>query len=556
MLYRVVTNALGEIQYRLYVPEAFRYELMHHYHFTLNPGHKKRVLAPSLEKYFYWPDLPKDCAAFTQACRTCAERDATVPNQVPAGYHPTPELPFDSVYVDCKKPHKESGGFKYILVVVCALTRWTVYIPMEAIDGASVFRALFNHVFCLFGVPRTALVSDNGPEFRNNLMDEMAQYLGYRKVNVLPWHPQANGIAEAAVKRIKLLLDRHTTRYHEWHKILPLAQYALNTEVTAGFKLSPFAALFGREPVGLPELENPALSPPRETGSAFLESLRARVQAIQSHLKEISDQTKEKVRNAAEADRYKAGEQKIECGDIVWLQYRNREHALRLMKAGGQPWKHPYRVEAVSNSGAKLVPFKGSPRVMLWQPLQRLTKSPPKFHDESTLYDVDSTGFSLAPFCETPRPRERLDENPLNGHVKDGAPNPDGTYEIEQILSAQWNKKADDYMMKVKWKGWVKPTFETRWFLLNPDNCSDEDIHEQVREAVRRARRGKGLPDDDEDALPEVLTDDSDNDDEECEEEGAVDGGTDQMMILGAADEEFEQLEFFRRKLHAVRQFM
>ena len=91
---------------------------------------------------------------------------------------------------------------------------------------------------------------------------------------------------------------------------------------------------------------------------------------------------------------------------------------------------------------------------------------------------------------------------------------------------------------------------------MNPDNCSDGDIHEQVREAVRRARRGKGLPDDDEDALPEVLTDDSDNDDEECEEEGAVDGGTDQMMILGAADEEFEQLEFFRRKLHAVRQFM
>ena len=425
---------------------------------------------------------------------------------------------------------------------------------MKAIDGASVFRALFNHVFCLFGIPRSALVSDNGPEFRNNLMDEMAQYLGYRKVNVLPWHPQANGLAEAAVKRIKLLLDRHTQRYHEWHKVLPVAQYALNSEILADLKMSPFAALFGREPIGLPELENPELGPPRETGTTFLESLRERLRVIHSHLKDVSDAAKEKVKQAAEADRYKAGEQQIAPGDLVWLQYRNRDHARRLMKAGGQPWKHPYKVEAVSNSGAKLIPFKGSPRVMMWQPLHRLTKSPPKFHEESTLYDLDATGFSLAPYCATPPPREHLNMNPFDGHTKEGAPNPDGTYEIERVLSAKWSKKADDYLMKIKWKGWSKPTEETRWFLLNPDNCSDEEIHEQVREVVRRTRRGKGVPDEDNRDHIEILTDESDDDGgERVEDEGVVDGGTDQIMLLCAADDEYDYCEFLRRRLVVIR---
>jgi len=97
--------------------------------------------------------------------------------------------------------------------------------------------------------------------------------------------------------------------------------------------------------IRLPELENPSLSSPREPGSVFLESLRERLKTIHAHLKAVSDEHKEKIRATAEAGRYKAGEQAIAPGDIVWLQYRNREHARRLMKAGGQPWKHPYRVE-------------------------------------------------------------------------------------------------------------------------------------------------------------------------------------------------------------------
>ena len=55
------------------------------------------------------------------------------------------------------------------------------------------------------------------------------------------------------------------------------------------------------------------------------------------------------------------------------------------------------------------------------------------------------------------------------------------------------SKTVNDYMIKIKWKGYTEPTGETRTFLLNPDNCSDEDIHRQVRDAIRRARRSNGV---------------------------------------------------------------
>ena len=56
-----------------------------------------------------------------------------------------------------------------------------------------------------------------------------SRFYGYRHIHILPFNPQANGTAEAAVKRIKLLLDRQTDGYKDWHALLPLAQHQLNS---------------------------------------------------------------------------------------------------------------------------------------------------------------------------------------------------------------------------------------------------------------------------------------------------------------------------------------
>ena len=63
------------------------------------------------------------------------------------------------------------------------------------------------------------------------LQKRMAEFYGYRHIPILPYNAQANGAAEAGVKRIKTLLDRHLKDYADWHRILPLARRVLNMDV-------------------------------------------------------------------------------------------------------------------------------------------------------------------------------------------------------------------------------------------------------------------------------------------------------------------------------------
>ena len=275
---------------------------MHHSHYTLNPGHRSGALFTTLRRDYYWENMQVDCENFVHDCRQCGSRKPMPSSGVDPGNAPTPRLPFEVVHLDFKGPLHGSDEYDHILVVVCALTRYVIYIPTKGRAATTVFRELVNKVFAIFGLPR-AVVTDNGSEFRGELAEEMSKYLGYRKVHVLPWRPQANGIAEAAVKRIKLLLTKHTKRFNQWHRILALAQYALNTSVHHGLGggvngMSAFALLFGRGPIGIPELENPDLAPVGGDGSDFIRSLRHRLEVLHEHVRAASDEIKTKRKTA------------------------------------------------------------------------------------------------------------------------------------------------------------------------------------------------------------------------------------------------------------------
>ena len=53
--------------------------------------------------------------------------------------------------------------------------------------------------------------------------------------------------------------------------------------------VSPFAALFGREPPGLEQLEDPSLYPEARSGDTFLETLRERLLRTHEILRVHSD---------------------------------------------------------------------------------------------------------------------------------------------------------------------------------------------------------------------------------------------------------------------------
>ena len=61
--------------------------------------------------------------------------------------------------------------------------------------------------FGRYGIPQK-LVSDNGPQFRGCKFKEFVERWGIQHETVSPYHPQANGKAESAVKTAKMLMRK------------------------------------------------------------------------------------------------------------------------------------------------------------------------------------------------------------------------------------------------------------------------------------------------------------------------------------------------------------
>uniref|UniRef100_A0A0V0GZ30 Putative ovule protein n=1 Tax=Solanum chacoense TaxID=4108 RepID=A0A0V0GZ30_SOLCH len=67
------------------------------------------------------------------------------------------------------------------------------------------------------------------------------------------YHPQTNGQSEALNKCVEQYLRCFVADSpHEWSPLLPWAEYWYNTALQAAAGMTPFQALYGREPPTIP----------------------------------------------------------------------------------------------------------------------------------------------------------------------------------------------------------------------------------------------------------------------------------------------------------------
>jgi hypothetical protein len=128
------------------------------------------------------------------------------------------------------------------------------YVVLRVIPNKSaeeVAKAFMEGWTVPFGVPVT-LVSDNGKEFCNHVLDNLAKLLNVRRVTTAPYHPQSNAQVEVFNKTMngylaKMLVQAQLSDLDWELYILPL-MVSHNTAVHKATKLSPFATLLGYDP--------------------------------------------------------------------------------------------------------------------------------------------------------------------------------------------------------------------------------------------------------------------------------------------------------------------
>ena len=100
-----------------------------------------------------------------------------------------PDRPFDKIAIDLVT---STSGNEHILTIIDHLTGWPEAFPIPDKSADTIVATFINEYLPVHMCPYYIL-SDNGTEFKNSLMDQVLQQLGINRIFSAPYYPQSNG---------------------------------------------------------------------------------------------------------------------------------------------------------------------------------------------------------------------------------------------------------------------------------------------------------------------------------------------------------------------------
>ena len=303
---------------RVVIPAAMVSQLISECHSHPMAGHyHDKAVLDRLKRQYYWPSMTTDVQSYCKSCVSCHSAKTNRRTQ-PAKLGVTPPSygPWETVHTDLVGPLPETNeGFRWILLIVCAFTKFVELIPLKDTTAETVAQALVGTFFRM-GLP-FHLVSDNGPQYRAKLLAEINRLLGVRHIFISAYHSQANSNVERMCGVVKSMITTSLNRtQREWHVFLGASQYAVNSTIQASNKWSPAFLMFGRH-FRLP-IEQ-ALGAEPSPNSAELDDLvtQLRERQFDAITQVIDNQRASRSYQRSYYDR-KAKERSYEVGDRVY----------------------------------------------------------------------------------------------------------------------------------------------------------------------------------------------------------------------------------------------
>ena len=151
--------------------------------------------------------MNKDIGKYIANCTLCHREKAKAQNY-PLQMMEIPDRPFDKIAINLVTECETSkSGNKYILTIIDHLTGWPEAFPIldklaDTIVLTFINKYLPVHMCSMY------ILSDNGMEFKNNLMDQVLIQLGIERIFSTPYHSQSNGKLEVFHKYLKPTLKK------------------------------------------------------------------------------------------------------------------------------------------------------------------------------------------------------------------------------------------------------------------------------------------------------------------------------------------------------------
>ena len=188
----------------LVIPKTWNYTILVEAHDKL--GHQGNSHTYCLIKcQYYWKGMNKDNRKYK--CVLCRWGKAKV-QQYPLQMTEIPDRPFNKIAIDLVTDCELStSGNKHVRTIINHLTGWPEAFPIPDKSTDTIVATLINQYLPVHMCPRYIL-SDNGMEFKNSLMDQVLQQLGIDRIFSAPYHLQSNGKLEGFHKYLKPMLKK------------------------------------------------------------------------------------------------------------------------------------------------------------------------------------------------------------------------------------------------------------------------------------------------------------------------------------------------------------
>ena len=268
-----------------------------------------------LRQTAWFPHMAEKVAKVIAGCNPCATK--TVPRAQKARLHVTKAAgPFEMWSMDFVGPLPTGQrGERYLLTFRCPFSKWQEAFATRDMTASTVIKHLVADIFPRYGLP-LRLHSDCGPAFKSSDLKDVATALNVRTTFTPPYHPQSNPVERAHADIVKALDALSGDKPGTWPHYLPLVLYAMRCAPCRVTGVSPFQAVYGRQPEVDHELfyRLPNDSWRTEDLSTYARELRERM--IKTH-EEMADSLENYVLTAKR--KYRATLKNYKVGDKVWL---------------------------------------------------------------------------------------------------------------------------------------------------------------------------------------------------------------------------------------------
>ena len=230
-----------KVLWKLMVPKAYRARALASCNDDV--GHQGRMRTLSLlRERFFWPGMQAEATQYVVKCPRCLRRKYAP--QVAPLQPIYVSQPMELVHMDYLSLEPSKGNIENVLVITDHFSRYALAYPSKTQTAQATARILWDNFIGHYGFPEK-FISDQGRNFMSDLIKELCNIAGVKKLHTTPYHPQGNGQCERFNSTLcNMFATLSDEEKSDWKSYLGCMTHAYNCTKHASTTYSPYYLMF------------------------------------------------------------------------------------------------------------------------------------------------------------------------------------------------------------------------------------------------------------------------------------------------------------------------